>query len=367
MPGKDDFLLVDNPAWPSVLAALEGRFARRRPPPADEVTVSPATGPTDEDGLVRALFAAPHDELARAAYADWLQENGSPLHARLLRLPPRDPGREEILEAIGRPIVGAFRHFNMVVGEEDGLIHVCLPLRFFLVKAFQRDGPAWLPHNRISNLMLFGESKDWTRVGGTPLAGHLRGLWLRSQNLRDRGLAQLAAATGLANLGSLELDNARIGEAGVLALASSTNFPRLCHLDLGRAKLSAEGVRALAGGPLAASLRYLDLGMTRLHDAGVAVLAQSPGLSGLVTLKVAGNSLSDEGVQSLAASPHLGQLRDLDLSNNYTITDAGVLTLARSALASRLRWLRMRNVRASSEAWRALTEALPPGGHLSLE
>jgi uncharacterized protein (TIGR02996 family) len=369
--------LHDNPARSDLISAVEKRFELGGPPLADVAAVPAApvapaeggsvVGPIDEDGLVRALYAAPYDDLAHGAYADWLEENGSPQHARLLRMAPNDPERGKLIQAISESVQPTFSDFEDPVGEESGLLFVCLGVRTFLSKDFGRNGPAWLRQNHVSNVFLVGDSKDWSRIGNSPAAAHLRGLWLRNQRLCDRGLVQLASATGLANLGSLDLHNAQVGDEGVRALASTTNFPRLSHLSLFWARPSVEALRALASGPLVASLRCLDLGQMRLSDVGMAVLAQSPGLSGLVTLKLEYFNLSDRGMLSLIDSPHLTNLRGLDLSGNYPLTDVGVRALARSPLASRLRWLRLRNVSMSPESRETLARALPPGGRLVLE
>jgi uncharacterized protein (TIGR02996 family) len=58
------------------------------------VPPAPLLGTVDEDGLVRAIWADPFDEVPRLAYADWLDEQGKPLHAALLRAAPGE--REEV-------------------------------------------------------------------------------------------------------------------------------------------------------------------------------------------------------------------------------------------------------------------------------
>jgi uncharacterized protein (TIGR02996 family) len=45
----------------------------------------------DEEGVVRALLAAPWDGLARSAYGDFLEERGDLLHAQVRCLPLRWP------------------------------------------------------------------------------------------------------------------------------------------------------------------------------------------------------------------------------------------------------------------------------------
>jgi uncharacterized protein (TIGR02996 family) len=40
---------------------------------------------SEEDRLLRGCLLAPEDDLARLAYADWLEENGRPDHADLIR------------------------------------------------------------------------------------------------------------------------------------------------------------------------------------------------------------------------------------------------------------------------------------------
>jgi uncharacterized protein (TIGR02996 family) len=359
-----------NPARPAVLTAVKDRFEQGHPPlteepprpaplPAEPLRdAGPAVGQADEDGLVREILADPRDELARSVYADWLEENGSPLHAKLLRLPEKAPEAQAALKAIERAAVAEFPDFSISVRDMGGLIWAFIQLRGFLTKAFERDGPAWLRKYHVNRLSLIGKPSDWAKIGNAPIAAHLRGLGLRGNSLKDTGVAQLASATGLTSLGSLDLSDTRLRTTGAQALGRSPNFPRLTHLDLSYNRPGPEGIRQLAEGPVAGTLGHLELRNCRLLDAPVGMIAASPGLSGLVTLGLENNWLNDQSVAALANSPHLTRLRSLQLGRNR-LTEVALLALSRSPLAGRLRWLGLASVpHGTLEGWRALAAAL---------
>jgi uncharacterized protein (TIGR02996 family) len=341
LPALEELDAQDNPARVALIEAAEKRTA----PPPEEVrpaAVAAAVevrGAADEDGLVRALLAAPWDDLARAAYADWLEEQGKPLHAALMRR--AHDSLEPVEWAVAGPIHNEFPNGVMAVDLEGGLLTVRLRMRMFLTKAFEAVGPSWLRQHHIARLALTGRASDWARVGGSPVLAHARAFSLVGCQVGNAGAEALARSPGLAGLAGLSLRNAEFGEPGVKAVARSKALAGVVALDLAQLLVSANGLRALADGPLAGGLRYLSLAWNHLWAAEVAVVAQSPNLSGLVTLDLSVCRLDDTALLALANSPHLAQLRGLDLSGNR-FTDAGADALAGSALLGRLRWLSLR-------------------------
>lgn len=142
-----------------------------------------------------------------------------------------------------------------------------------------------------------------TRIASAPWAGHLRRLRVDRSGIPVEALASLS---GLGALTELRLEGNKLGEAGARALATA-HLPALCDLDLEQS------------------------GCT---DAGVRALAQAGLLSSLLTLDLSGNQLTSAGLQALLdAAP--AQLRELFLSHNRELSDAGLdLLLQTEALPS---------------------------------
>jgi uncharacterized protein (TIGR02996 family) len=361
----------DNPARPELSRQVAERFLKQLPPLPDEapkpaVAIPPggAIGQADEDGLVRAILADPWDELARNAYADRLEEQGKPRHAELMRLPPGNR-RGKILEDLAPSILGPVSAGDdkATLLHADGLLVVRMPVKVFLSKRFERDGPDWMRQNHVNRIHLASAVQDWRRVGNAPVMRHLRGLDLTGVRLTNKGAEQLAGASGLENLASLGLRAAPLSLTGVQAIARSIHLARLCHLDLALIHPTREGVRELCEGPLAASLRHLSLLGSGIDDVSAAILAQSPTLAGLVTLDLSGNSIRAPGVRALADSPHLSALRNLELRGNL-IGEDGVRALASSPMAARLRRLSLYKADAWAKGYEALKAAMPPGAQL---
>jgi uncharacterized protein (TIGR02996 family) len=311
-------------------------------------------GPVDEDGLVRALLADPHDELARAAYADWLEEQGDALLAELMRLGPGAvPRRREIRAVLEEKakadgFVGLYDH--------ESVLYATLTVRAFLSSAFQKAGPELLRRHRITKLRLEGNG-NWTNVGSMPVLSHVRGLSLWGNKVRDSGAAELARATNLAGLGVLNVCNTDITDKGLATLARSSALVGLVCLEAGVSRQGPDSILALAEGPLAPSLRRLWLDYSQLGHAALTALFRPSPLSGLVSLSLKHNALVSANLQALIESPLVANLRSLDLSNNR-INDAGADALARSELLPRLHWLSLQGNSLTDDGWRRLCRAV---------
>jgi uncharacterized protein (TIGR02996 family) len=362
-----------NPARPDLAQQVADRFRNQLPPipdPDEEakppVPVPPGevVGQVEEDGLVRAILADPWDELARSAYADWLDEQGSPLHAALMRLPPEDRGAGRILEELAPTILGPLPGSDRpALQQEGGLIVVRVPVRAFSNKHFEREGPGWIRRNHVCRIQLTGTTKSWGRIADAPVTRCLRGLCLKGVRLKDEDVKQLADSSGLSDLASFGFTESFLSLSGVQAIARSPHLARIYHLDLTCVPLRMEEMRELCEASIALSLRKLTLTVTSISDACATILAQSPALAGLVTLDLAGNQLRGPGVQALANSPHLAALRNLDLRGNL-IGEDGVMALARSPMAARLRRVSLYDTDAWQKSYQALAEAMAPGAQL---
>jgi uncharacterized protein (TIGR02996 family) len=313
----------------------------------------------DEDGLVRAILADPHDLLATSAYADWLEERGKPLHAELYRLRDGDFQRKKrLLEKLGEPLFAAFGTYGAANPDwRDGVLQMSADLIAFVSKKFQRASGV-LREQHVVRVCVSGKTKDWTKVGDAPALAGLRAFRLGG-DFGEGGAAVLAGCEGLAGLFSLTLTHLKA--AWLAPFATSAKLPQLIHLDLLGLKAPAASLVPLGSGPLAGRLQHLSLGHARLEGDWLATLLRAGALlEGLTTLSLAHDGLGDADVEALASSPHLRRLRSLDLSEN-DMTDAGLKALARSPLAGRLRWLGFSlGGEFTDDGHRALAAALSP-------
>jgi uncharacterized protein (TIGR02996 family) len=309
-------------------------------------------GSAEEDGLVRAILADPRDALARNAYADWLEEQGKPLHAELMRLPPSKGERAKaILAEIAKALAGS----TLTVESLGGLVSARVMLRSFVSKKFGDNAPAWLRGQHVTELRIKGSIKDWSRVGAAPAMAHVRALSLQGVSIGDQGLTQFAGAvTG--GPCALSIRETYTRKDGVVALARAPGLATLARLDLSGTRPGADGLRALAEGAMGQALQNLIASRTSAGNAGAAVLVVGA-WPALVSLSLNGNSLDNTAAQALAAAPGLPRLRNLDLSGNR-ITEAGVQALARSPLMARLRWLRLADNPLGTPGWQALARAV---------
>jgi hypothetical protein len=300
--------------------------------------------------------------VARAAYADWLEEHGKSLHAELQRLPrSEETRRRQLVEEVGRP---AFRAFACDTASyphlgEDGLLAVHLQMQGFCAKYFQARAAACLRDHHIEWIALSGKLKDWTRLAAAVASAELRALGLDRSELRDDGARVLAGCDGMGRLCALSLGRwGHLTPKGVEALCGSTKLGRLVALGLPDVALNPDTVRALADGPLAGRLRRLCLAGDNQGDVCLAVLLNSRALaSALVSLDLAGRDLSDRSLGALAASEDLGALRSLNVGANR-FSDTGLTLLAQSGLLRRLHRLDARIIyRGAVDGHTALVRA----------
>ncbi|MBY0231819.1 MAG: TIGR02996 domain-containing protein, partial [Gemmataceae bacterium] len=244
--------LDGNPAPPLVRQAAEARYRPDAPPlaampafaePASPPAPSaPVVGDADEDGLVRAILVEPWDDLHRSAYADWLDEQGLPLQAELLRLPLPAHGRmpvvplRERIEAALSASGGVYPNRG-----EEGLLHVMAQMRVFRTKGFQRRAPDVLRREHVFRLILSGATKDWQAVAESPALCAVRGLSLEGCHPTDAEAALLVPALG--GLWSLH-PGGRVDPGGIEALLAAP-MPELVHLDLSFSTLTTEGLRSI--------------------------------------------------------------------------------------------------------------------------
>jgi uncharacterized protein (TIGR02996 family) len=292
----------------------------------------------NEPALLAAVCEAPGDDTPRLIYADWLEDNGDPHRAELIRvqcaraaLAP-DDARAADLEQRERALLRKHRQ-RWLAGVPGAPARVEFH-RGFPVPRLQADCLGFLAR-RPADLDPYP-------------------LWHFRITGAEHRAEELAAALLLARAGGLNLACNAIGASGALALAQHARLGEVVDLGLRRNWIGTAGLPALLRLDLP-RLRSLDLGGNRIDNEGCAVLARAPFLVNVTVLKVEFNSLRDAGAQALADSPLLGRLRELDLSANY-VGDAGARAIARSPHLARLEVLRLANQLRSGGA-RALAES----------
>jgi uncharacterized protein (TIGR02996 family) len=365
--------LWHNPAPPALVKAAEERF-REGKPPLEELPTIPATpapmvdapvvGDADEDGLVRAIWADPWDEVARNVYADWLEEKGKPHHAALLRA--RKPKEREAALRRAQAVAQADAPCPLeLVATEEGLLRVRVRLRPLRSKACERDGPAWLRRHSVAVIVPVGEASDWAALFAAPWLVHARGLNFEGAWLGRALVRGLASSPNLAGLASLDLTGARAPIEDLAALFRAPAWAGLARLLLGQADMNPDGLRALVDSPLAAGLRHLTLGACYPTLEAATLIAGSQSLRGLVTLNLSRASMSIAELKALGDSSTLASLRNLDLSYNW-LDDVESGVLAAAPLLPRLHRLRLSHNRGSQEGMVRLARAVAGTPHCRL-
>jgi uncharacterized protein (TIGR02996 family) len=360
----------------------------------------------EADGFLARVREVPDADEPRLIYADWLDEQGDGDRAEfiraqiaLARLPEYDRRRVELVKDVQDLLA---RHADAWAAPFRGLAtgpvfrrgfveEVKVTARQFLARAdaLFATGPVRhlhlldlgshlsaalvSPHlARLTGLTVFAQHLGpplARAVADSPHLAGLRLLRLGRNKVGDAGAELIANAPLLANLDDLDLSQNDLGEPGGRALAAprfiglrrlelggnavgplaavqiaaSDRLPalellglegnrvggprlpavgpavllRVAVLDLSRNNLTPDGLELVLSGRESAGVRELDLSQNdELGDAGVGVLAESPLTAGLHTLRLARVNLTDAGLASLAGSPHVVRLAALDVSNN---------------------------------------------------
>lgn len=206
------------------------------------------------DALYRAVCAAPHDDLPRLVYADWLEENGRAHRAEFIRVQCRladaSPADAEYVDLLEREA-----ELKAILWRELEADRPTLPA-----------GIGWEPEHRgFAERLRFANTYNQPLQpvidrlagvnAGVPISG-LRGVLAPSE------LRQLSSSPLATTLTSLHLDSAyaRDHYGGVVeVLAEPTTLPSLRRLYVGD-DLDADQFRRLTGSPVFAELREFHVG-----------------------------------------------------------------------------------------------------------
>lgn len=149
---------------------------------------------------------------------------------------------------------------------------------------------------------------------------------LRSLAVRRVAVGEVARSPRIGQLSSLTLTGPWLPEDARAFAETPADLGMLDELVLS-ATWSDDAMTALVARD---DLRPTTLVLNRstLSDAALIALASSPVASRLTRLELAGDFISDRGVRALAESPHLTGLRELSLFGVSEITEAATQALA---------------------------------------
>jgi uncharacterized protein (TIGR02996 family) len=232
---------------------------------------------TEHESFLRAIFDAPDDDTPRLVYADFLDENGEPERAALIR-------------AQCERARGAHFAVGTVVAGPPGGVAV----RIELVGARSQGAGARPEHER-------GFPRP-VRVAELTAARLADPTGFRAWAVRVRP-EYFGAVEVKVTAGPIDSDGPFATLFGSLALARVT-------------RLVLQGQSRWTGRPGVVSDDYRSVVIERVHEVvitpdGVGALAGCPGARRLTALDLTHNNLDDAAGRALARSPHLVKLKRL--------------------------------------------------------
>jgi uncharacterized protein (TIGR02996 family) len=242
---------------------------------------------THDEAFLQAIIENPEDDTPRLVYADWLEENGKPERAELIRVQC-----ERFRLRYGSPECEA-RAGKLQARDAE--------LRTKYQKTWVSD--LNLPKNRSTHC--------WFQ------RGLVATVWCTVRYFIDHADALLAAAPIEA------VCFRRVTPRNVTGLVSHPGFARLRGVEFLMDETPAEVVAQFFQTVPVGHLRTVDFSTHIVYDRAPAwhtrnvalatVLARCQGLTGLKRLRWSHGGVGDEGGLALAQSPHLGGLEFLGL------------------------------------------------------
>ena len=201
------------------------------------------------------------------------------------------------------------------------------------------------------------------RLLDVPWLGRLEHLNLQRNSITARSVARLADSEALAGLTWLDLSQNAVATPGVEALAASPHLTGLQALSLASnhtpLHTHTAAMEALCAESAATrGLRALDVSNNLLDPVGVGLIAQLPHLT---HLDLHGAGLSDDGLAGLltSAAPLLWLNMATGHSDRARVSSRGLLALAQSPHAARLRSLNLSGCEVDLGALEALADNTP--------
>jgi uncharacterized protein (TIGR02996 family) len=313
--------------------------------------------PPGWEPFLAAIIAMKEDDLPRLVFADWLDENGDPDRAELIRLQcrlvqtqPSDPGvqaaqarEKELLDANwdrwtrGYPPWVRRDRFNYPF------------TRGFIASVavtgarFAADGPTLVRRTPLELVSLHRITEAALRSPALSRVGRLD-----LEPIDSARVSILAEHPDLLSLRRLTLDTGQdsrirvthhISRESVRRLLANPTLTGLREFELRKTKHGDTVARSLAAAPFR-SLEGLTLYHSNLTANAFREFVQSSSAGSLRGLYLAGNPIGNEGVRHLVESPFVTNLDNLNLS------DCGLSPASAERLAA---WPGLRTVR-----WMAL-------------
>nr|MBA3816588.1 hypothetical protein [Parachlamydiaceae bacterium] len=170
----------------------------------------------------------------------------------------------------------------------------------------------------------------------------LKKLDISSNFIGDKGITSLAKSYNMAQLENLNLSNCGLLDSGVIELAKSNYITKLKSLILGsrgswnKSKIGITTVSALANSPNMSKLEQLNLSNGEFGDSAISAIANSNYLN-LKSLNLSGNkNLTDLTLITIAKSPSFHELQELDIQWCLSVSEEGIMALAKSDCTPKL-------------------------------
>jgi uncharacterized protein (TIGR02996 family) len=259
--------------------------------------------PTSEQlAFWAAIRATPDDDIPRLVYADWLDENGDPDRAELIRAqcalarfgPDRRRGRKQrpALEARERALLDENRSRWLVEFWEvlKGATSYTDEDRWLNNLSFCRGfvGPLRVDLKSADRLT---SASDGLEPVDSLIVSDCR------RNYRHRSVARLARWSGAACVTQLSIPGGRDSDANVIV--ASRGLRHLTHLTLVWGRLSDAGVTKLANWPAVGTIQSFALFGNRITDAGADARVDSPYIGQPYRFALGGNAIGPRGKRRL--------------------------------------------------------------------
>lgn len=309
--------------------------------------------PPGWEPFLASICSSPFDDLPRLVFADWLDENGDPPRAELIRIQcqlahPGD-GTIDVTALHNRAMEMIHIHWDRWTARMPRWVRIDRFRHTFergFIGSFEmagatfvRDGATIASLTPIENITL---QNSTPRALASPTISRVGGLYVKP--ISSSRLESLARQPDLSLLRSLFLDASDGSRRGldktrdaIEEVLANSSLYNLLDLEVYGTPHGDAVVRAIASNP-SIRLRRLSLYRSHLTADAFGELIRSPAARSLVGLYLAGNPLGDFAVRHLVESPYATQLAQLNL-NSCELTNASADMIAAWSGLRSMRWM----------------------------